>query len=243
MKRIFFVASLILGSAPVLSQAQSDEAALAMGRLLEHHLRRASTVADYHSRIIQAGAEMDVDGVPGLTIADYAQFGLIQRAGSRATELVTFLSNDLDGDGVVTKDEVLPRARALASRKPESERVAAIEETVSKAMQNDANGDGMVTVQEYNIPASGTRFRLVQRTTLNWMELFARFDTNSDGVTSFDEVGALVDAALHQIDANNDDELTDDEIAAFHAQLKAAGQFKPEPTLMPQIEAYVAALP
>ena len=45
------------------------------------------------------------------------------------------------------------------------------------------------------------------------------------------------------IDTDGNAEVNDGEIQAFAARVREHGQFKPDPTLPPQIDAYTAARP
>ncbi len=232
------------GALPVkVSAMGGSEAEPAMGRLLQQHLRRPGSVSEYRERILNVAAEMDFDGAEGLSVTDYAMIGLSQRAGARSAELGKFLASALDGDGAVSAAEAAHAATMQVVPAQRAGKEVSVEEMAAKVMDADQNSDGVVTIAEYNSRPGMPGYALVARSSLTWMELFARFDVNGDGVTMPEEIGAAFDAVVPLLDPDNDGEITDAETTAFFDRIKAEGQYKPEPTLMPLIEEAAARLP
>ncbi|MFF8279830.1 EF-hand domain-containing protein [Streptomyces lateritius] len=115
---------------------------------------------------------------------------------SRTAKAHIFAMLDVDGDGVVSRQEYLTRparAAAVSGRGGDDPLVAAAHAAHERVYASmDADGDGRVTFEEYATWAGAESFEEVCRAALG--SLFDLADTDADGALDRDEFTRLREA-------------------------------------------------
>jgi Ca2+-binding EF-hand superfamily protein len=154
----------------------------------------------------------DERGVSAQGIDDLRKIAIAQR---RSQAIAQILNYDLDGDGKVTKEEIIavmqPRARQMIQAHgvqleptPEQVRIQ-LDKLVNDLLKLDADHDGVISAAE--IQQEGTR--QAEQMNIAWQRGPARFvplalDANGDGVVSLAEYEAAVRRYFDAIDQNRD---------------------------------------
>lgn len=168
------------------------------GMLLEHYvnaiMQQFRSVARGKTGIDQASIDAAVAAMAGQ---------------ARQQALMRFLPMDLNGDGKVTRDEVVSfLSGQMYSNFNNGDINLVLDRQVSEIMKADANGDGVIDLEEMRAaarpPAIPDEWKQLlalsprKDGTLTAMELikaaegaFAMVDTNSDGTISRDEFDAM----------------------------------------------------
>ncbi|MEM1198847.1 MAG: EF-hand domain-containing protein [Pseudomonadota bacterium] len=102
---------------------------------------------------------------------------------------------DANGDGKVTKAEIMPRITKRFDRV-------------------DANSDGQVTKEEIG---EHVRKRVEKRVGF----MFDRFDSDADGVMTKAEIESQVDKHFARMDTDNNGEVSREEMGAFRDAMRA----------------------
>ncbi|MEU1781255.1 EF-hand domain-containing protein [Streptomyces abikoensis] len=153
-----------------------------------------------------------------------------------AAQRLVFAMLDADGDGIVSEDEYLARARnvALATGREENDPLAVAARTLGRKAwaSMDADGDGRMTFDEYAAWADAEAFDTVCAPVLG--ALFDLADADQDGTLDFSQFTALrtalnnpaanAEAAFAALDADGDGRVArDDYIAAIRAHVTGEG--------------------
>lgn len=179
------------------------------------------TRSEANARLMPAFEHADVDG-NGVSASDYALQQRTNQAQQRASSVSMILRDDLDGDGRVTRAEVM-QARGHEARRTMTSSGVPIEPTpaqaaevqkqiVERAMKPDANGDGAITWNEMLAQANEQQ-RLVAGSYRPHEAVPLTLDGNGDGTVSRGEYKALIDVVFDKMDANRDGKLTPEERA------------------------------
>lgn len=130
-------------------------------------------------------------GAAELTKADVMIERRSEVASRRASALSEVMHYDLDGDGVVTRDEVLQANRR-------SPRPSSLVEALFD--RYDADGDGRITIPEiYAVQADGDQGYRAGR-----LEALLRLDPNGDGRLTIAELTTIGRAVFAQVDTDGD---------------------------------------
>ena len=159
----------------------------------------------------------------------------IAMAQQRAQAVAQILTYDLNGDGIVTKDEIAtvmqPRARQMINANgvqleptPQQTRLQ-LDKLVGDALKPDTNGDGTISVEEIQQSAQ----RQADAFGLGWQQNAGRFvpmtlDANGDGAVSIVEYEAAVRAHFDSVDKDRDARISASEFGEFSERLKEARQ-------------------
>jgi len=145
-----------LSSLHAQTEAQRERREIAL-TLMFFTVQSENTVEGLRERMRQLFFRLDFDG-GGITDRDRQQKSRFDAAKSRSLRIMMLLNRDLDGDGTVTKLELLdslsPEARKIAEREsrpapPDDARIAAlIEQQIGDLMSRDLNGDGRIASSE-----------------------------------------------------------------------------------------------
>lgn len=203
---------------------------IAIGMRLDDHLRR---MRDLHSR-----TDLNSDGV--VSVADFEQYRAHAAAAGRDHAIRELLRYDLDGDGVVTRAEVIQtetnRVRSEAQNDPklagyESPILQRIDRAADFGMRADVDRDGRIDSTEMAAFAEKTPILSNSTYDENWRSLMS-FDENGDGVVTVDEVDRVAGRIFQAIDVDKNGMLSKAETDVFVRELRqvadaqnAAGEF------------------
>ncbi len=158
--------------------------------------------------------QADFDG-GGVMQSDYERAARVRNAQQRAARITAILRYDLNGDGKVTRAEVIevethppltqvgapPAAPAPAQNSDASQQV------VDRLMALDANRDGALVLSEMLSFANEQTQRTASRYKSE-LTLPKFLDEDGDGAVSRAEFKALFDHVFQAADGNNDDRLS-----------------------------------
>ncbi len=148
-------------------------------------------------------------------IADYKTILDAQRRGSLAGSIMSY---DLNGDGFVSKDEVL--RRAAFDRRTRGFSMSPAERQVEIVMQLDKDGDGKVGWLEAAAIDIDSELWLgmMPDQSVDPAKRIRRamsFDADKDGVLTLAEFLVPAEAIFHRVDTDQSGELSKPEVCAF----------------------------
>jgi hypothetical protein len=176
--------------------------------LLER-LNVGATIEQYTAQVVGELRSADRAG-DGLDRGDIDLIEQQQRAQIRASAVAEVLRQDLDGDLKATRSELL-----LGARGEEPNRTRQVEATLERF---DANGDGVITVQEAASSAVENRVPLGERR----LEALLALDPNKDGRLTAEELRTLAEHTFASIDSDGDGKLSPAEFAPITERVHAA---------------------
>src|SRR5262249_36972587 len=154
--------------------------------------------------------DLDRDGV--LTTADLERYLKQAAAAMRAIAVQQAIEADLDGDGVITRDEVVKLATYLSAATPgpdgEAARRARIDRVVEERMKLDLDHDGVIDSAEI-LAYAKQRAAAVPRnpnTALDWA-----LTLGTDGKTTLADYQAAAERTFRAFDTNGDEVISKDE--------------------------------
>lgn len=191
-------------------------------------LPRAAIVA----QMMNDFGQDDLDGLPGIGDADRTLAAQVEIAAARANAARAWATDDLDGDGVVTRDELLVVGRtqvaALAQRQKlggaveltEAQREQLALEYVARGLARDRDGDDRVSYDEATAGVDAERILTRIRTEGGTVKPV--WDVDGDGTIAEAEMRQSLDRLLGLIDANGDGVIEVEEARAAQKDLMAA---------------------
>jgi len=193
---------------------------IGIGMRLDDHLRR---MRDLHRR-----TDLNTDGV--LSVADFEQYRARAAVAGRDHAIRELLRYDLDGDGVVTRAEVVQTdtnsVRSEAQNDPklagyESAILQRIDRAADLGMRADVDRDGRIDSTE--MAAFAEKAPLLSNSTYeeSWRSLMS-FDENGDGIVTVDEVDRVAGRIFQAMDADKDGMLSKAEIDVFVMEIGQA---------------------
>src|SRR5581483_8512376 len=214
--------TVALGAAPVPAQTGADWIILRMGSIM----RPDVTWEQVRSYMLAAFQQSNPDE-RGVTAEGIENLRLSAMAQRRAQVIAQILRYDLNGDGIVTKEEITavmqPQARQMINANgvqlqptPEQVRLQ-LDKLVSGALKPDANGDGVISAEEIRQEAE----RQAQDAGINWQQSIGNLvpmtlDANQDGAVSLIEYESAVREAFDSIDQDRDGRVSAAELVAFN---------------------------
>jgi hypothetical protein len=174
-------------------------------------------------------------GERGVTAEGVEDLRRIDMAQRRAHASAQILNYDLNGDGIVTKDEITaamqPRARQMINAngvplEPTALQVRLqLDKLVSDALKPDRDGDGIISAEEIQQEAQ----RQAQEAGTAWQQYVARLvpmtlDADGDGAVSLAEYESAVREQFDSIDKDRDGRLSAAEFDQFRHRLNEARQ-------------------
>jgi Ca2+-binding EF-hand superfamily protein len=193
-----------------------------MRQRVEPSIRPGATLQQVKERVRDYFYNLDFDGT-GVSARSYDIFLQQHRAKERATQINRLLALDLDGDGVITREEMETVARIYAAstaarlpadpRPDQERRRAGMATQIAHWLKYDRNGDGRITIDEVLAAAEDEldarekadgRPREARRAHLVAELVPLALDANGDGIVSLDEYDAAVEAAFREYDDDGD---------------------------------------
>ncbi|MBR1254888.1 hypothetical protein JQ634_14395 [Bradyrhizobium sp. AUGA SZCCT0240] len=172
-------------------------------------------------------------GVTAEGIDNLRKISVAQRRTQAITQILVY---DLDGNGNVTKEEVItamePRARHMISAngvqlEPSPQQIRLqLEKLVSDALKPDADSNGVITAAEIEREAQ----RQAEQANNGWQQSVSpqfvpmTLDTNRDGAVSLAEYEAAVREQFDVVDQDRDGRISAGETTSFGKLLSEARQ-------------------
>jgi len=220
------VLASVSGAAAQLAQRSIDTA---LGQIISPGM----TLQTYLDRQRMQFRRMDVDGDGVITAADEELDRDRAAAAGRAATVQYILQYDLDGDGVVTRDEVADafemRIAMMPVDRSRSDFKQQFDAEITKQMRADKNGDGRIDGAEMlafaKEPGSAggwiTNIPMVPVLSRNGMIALAlAFDDDRDGKTTEAELLKAAESFLRRIDTDGDGTISRDESQAFRRSIQ-----------------------
>jgi len=185
------------------------------------------TLADYLKRMRGEFRMADADANGEISEADGALLAQIQSANFRTMYLVQLLQADLDGDGVVTEDEI---RRFLTYRHHSSgaQPIAAgktieqtIEDQIKQIMVADADHDGRITFAEaLNYANALPDIGAFAGSAVHQLRALA---PQGQSTLRLADLEAEAEKLFHEVDANGDGVVSADELQTYRAAHSTGG--------------------
>lgn len=168
-------------------------------------------------------------GPVGITAASREAAERRHDAQQRAMLMQPWLAQDLDNDGVVTREEAEANLRPRADQPmtsngvrvmPTPDQVAVVlGRLVEEALRADANRDGSIDFAEARAFADGTHRERKAANRSTVMTVPMSLDENGDGTLTRDEYRAAVRRLFQEIDTDGDDRFSEAEAQAARTRL------------------------
>lgn len=192
------------------AQAASQVQVVPMLLLRAHARKRERFIANAMRRFRKFAGRDRV-----LTQADVELHAQIGAARLRAMHLQRYLRFDLDGDLIISREELDTHLNAAATRHEERR--------VFQIAQMDRDADGQITMREILAAQLPRARKRTDRQTLRLRELLA-VDPNDDGQLTVQEFASVVETVFDSWDTNGDWELDPSEqqtVQAMRLQARA----------------------
>jgi Ca2+-binding EF-hand superfamily protein len=193
------------------------------------HLSRLLTpgmaLSLYRTQMVAMFRMADANGDGVISLADIELLKTQSEAGLRASTISELLRYDLDGDGVVTREEIVE----VETRQGRSARGSvgaghttvphqkSIDEAVTRRMQADINGDGRIEWPEmlaYARQRAATSSNPLEPT----LRMILAMDKDGDGKTTPEEFDAATIEVFRRIDTNGDGIISKEELDAYRVR-------------------------
>lgn len=194
-----------------------------------NYVRAGKTVDDAKSRLQQVFNSSDVDG-GGITDKDETFKLSKATASARARVIAAWVTQDLDGDGEVSRTEIEVHFSQTARRPlksggvtltPTPEQVAQIlGKLTAKALEPDSDGDGVITFAEISAAASEKAGASRNRRSNRFGSVPMSMDLDGNGSVSLSEFTQSVDRTLNAIDTDGDGKYSQQEHAALNDEAR-----------------------
>lgn len=235
----FVVVFALVGAGP----ARSQQPAVAptsppAAQLLLQHIQASQILERYLDYVRGDFFLIDADADGQITQRDVGLHAAMENIQARTAAVSHVMRYDLDGDGVVTEDEIrrgmsydmrsqLGLAAFNRIGKPQlpSTDVLAMqfETTVRSIMAVDANKDGKVTVAEaakFGVPGRGGRPQSGQAARAGQILTLA---PGTNGAVTLAEYQAAGEVLFRNVDADNDGIISQQELIGYRARGERAG--------------------
>ena len=210
--RLLAVAVLAMLCAPLPAAAQPSPLSGPIAQLPACAITPGLTLADYLVRCRFAFRSLDADNDGVLTSADRDRLQQRFAAGVRANHVNLIMRADLDGDGVVTRDEavkyVMSTSLAVAPQGDEAARQRRIDDAVDDFMKADLNHDGVIDAAEMLASAKQPRSAAPAFTNTALEAILARAP---DGKVTLAQFDAAAEEVFHGADTDGDGVISPEE--------------------------------
>lgn len=216
---------LALGTGALAAQTPTDAArALVLRGAVAANVGGAGRIDDLVPLVVAFMRRDDVDGVPGLSMADAELRVRMDLAGRAGDWLQELLASDLDGNLAIHRAEAeavaliaaaAPLHSAAGPVLPDPEQRQSLARRIADGvMVADANDDGVVTLEEIRArarvyPAPPSPEVIARRPAQQPVARIAALaDADGDGNASPEELAAWVRQVLASVDGNGDGRLS-----------------------------------
>jgi Ca2+-binding EF-hand superfamily protein len=184
----------------------------------------------------------DVDGDGEISLADLDRNKAMTAATARAAVIAEYLRYDLDGDGVITRDEIASvetyaAQRGFTTRDTDIALRQRVEERVALRMRADLNGDGriewseLMAYVERTTPVGAAPLEPIIRSLLS-------FDEDGDGRTSLVEFEHGIERLFRSIDTDGDGVISQEEFKDYRLRIGQPLPPYPPPYAQPSPRPY-----
>jgi Ca2+-binding EF-hand superfamily protein len=203
-------------------QSPPSSAEIRLGGMINSGMR-LTTYLDEARRIFRL-ADVNADGI--VSAEDLATLSVESATSLRTAIVAELLLYDSDGDGVVTRAEVVAFEMRAANRggTAPSEEAAkkSLEAAVARRMQADLDGDGRVDFAEM---LAAARPRPVPANPLERTpRMVLAMDRDGDGTTTLDEFVAGATEIFRTVDSDGDETVTKEERDGYRVRTRQAKQ-------------------
>jgi Ca2+-binding EF-hand superfamily protein len=186
----------------------------------------------YQLRLRIEFQRLDADSNGELNAADIALHVAVAMASHRSTILERLMRNDLDGDGVVTVDE-LRNALNFAARNSRYQRQQT-QERVEMQFRNvlaaDADQDGRITFEEaLNFARAQSAARASGGVEQRMLAIVLGLAGDGGKTVTLAQFEAAGEALFRAADADKNDVVSQDELEAYRRQLVGQAQQRARP--------------
>jgi Ca2+-binding EF-hand superfamily protein len=213
---------------PSFATAQPAPTALDPRFAVQDQVMPGARLEGYLERMrgLHRKTDLNSDGV--VSIADFGQYWVGAAVSGRVDAIAGLLRYDLDGDGVVTRADVVqvetPRVRLEARKDPkvtqdELSILQRIDRAADLRMRADLNRDGRIDwpeMQAFAKQAPILNNFLYEHAYRSIMS----FDEDGDGAVTIEEFDRTAEHIFRAIDVDKDGTLSKDEIDAFLREVK-----------------------
>lgn len=231
---------------PSLAQTDDESAVRTKVMRLIGSATTRSTMKMLVDRVMRQYERQDVDG-GGITASDATLSEELNAASRRASRMQRYIRLDLNGDGILTreegeralkKDANKPLRSAAGNIQPTPDQVTeTLRRLMEQRMPKDANGDGKVTLVEMYAAANAlaTRRKIQSRYAKARM-IGMEFDANKDKIVQRAEVEQATKKVVAAFDTDKNGEFSVSEVAKMNAEIrKARRTYTPGTSTLPKL--------
>jgi hypothetical protein len=192
-------------------------------KYLASNLRVGMTLQTYLQQLRYDFERADANEDGEVSASDSPIHAKFAAAMYRARMVLEIMANDIDGDGVVTEDEVRQRVRYLqryasAHGVPEEQ---VVEDEVRWVMAADLNRDGRITFDEAETYAAARAGNEVRDMDSWRVEQILKLTPSGKSSVTFADIQSAAEALFHTVDAQDGGVLSWDELDAYRAKVGA----------------------
>lgn len=231
------------------AQAQTPIPGFEVVRFIGSVNRSPRSIENLRKSAIERFTSLDTNG-DGFDENDINLAHRIAEAKLRSRDIGAWAANDLDADGQVSRRELEtilgPQSRRelrgngiLIKPTPEQIRQT-LDYLVTKALSDDINGDGILTLSEVIIRSSAENRRDMNQ-PFSSRELLA-FDVNGDARVSYAEFEAVLNSFLNWMDADGSGTFEPREVTTFKRAYEEARRMSQEALAQQQQERLSSSL-
>jgi Ca2+-binding EF-hand superfamily protein len=220
---------------PADASGQTNPAVSQTAQHLLRQLQAVTTLEGFLDELRREFTVLDADGDGKLSRADIELQRSVANALSRSGAFARIFRFDLDGDGVVTADEVRrvvrherrlvqPSTPAMRPGEPPEDPVEA---QVRAEMRPDVDGDGRITFAEALMSTQQVPLRGDPHIT-NIESRIAFYDLDGDGIVTLPEMETAAGKLFAIVDADGDGKLSREELAAHRQRLNEPARRRAE---------------
>ena len=192
------------------------------------YVRAKKTVAQIQKSLMHFYKRTDIDG-GGISYSDHRLKEQKESIRQRSRHLTNWLNRDLDGNGVVTREELerlfIGKVRKQISihgirLQPTPEQISqSLSNLVGKALKADADGDGNISFSEI-LSHAKTKQRPSRRPWWGSYLVPLSLDRDGDEMVTEEEYAKSIGEVLRKIDVDGNGRFSAGEVAALRKEVK-----------------------